>query len=588
MKRLHVFMLLTLLSAAGCGESANPVEPAAAEAGTPVTANAGDPASQANARFIVTLAPTARPAEVAAEHGVEPEFVYQTVLKGFAGVIGEVARAGLLKDARVVRVEKDQEVTVDGSVQPGATWGLDRVDQRASSLDGAYTYDYSGVGVTVYIVDTGIRYSHEEFAGRASPGFNVLYGDGSDCHGHGTHVAGTVAGSTYGVAKAAHLVSVRVLQCNGSGSLSGVIAGLDWIGRNATGPAVANMSLGGTASFTLDDAVERLVSNGVTTVVAAGNNNADACGYSPAGAASAITVGATTSSDTRSSFSNYGSCLDLFAPGSLITSSYYTSNDATSTMSGTSMASPHVAGAAALYLSEFPDASPAEVAAGLAARATHGVVANAQSGHADLLYTLGDGTTSPPPAPSNQAPSASFSFSCTDLSCVFTDGSSDADGSVAGWNWSFGDGATAADRSPTHVYPVGGSYQVTLRVTDDIGATATTSQQVTVQTASTNAPPTPGFNASCDGLWCSFSDASVDGDGQVVSWTWDFGDGSTQSFAEAPASPTHAYTEPGSFDVRLTVTDDDGASATTTRAVTVAGITLTVAAGKDKGRHLLQ
>ena len=315
---------------------------------------------------------------------------YATVLDGFSGELSDDAVEQVRSHPDVAYVEADQEVTASATQSP-ATWGLDRIDQRALPLTNSYTYDRTGSGVTAYIIDTGIRATHNEFGGRVTAGATAI-NDGrgsSDCNGHGTHVAGTVGGSTYGVAKAVTLVPVRVLDCNGSGSTSGVIAGVDWVtSHHTSGPAVANMSLGGGVSTTLDNAVSRSISDGVTYAVAAGNENTNACNGSPARVGSALTVGSTTSSDARSSFSNYGSCVDLFAPGSSITSAWWTSNTATNTISGTSMASPHVAGAAALYLQGHPTASPSTVSSAINGGATTGVVSNAGTGSPNrLLYS---------------------------------------------------------------------------------------------------------------------------------------------------------------------------------------------------------
>ena len=270
-------------------------------------------------------------------------------------------------------VEQSQvySITVD---QSNATWGLDRIDQQNLPLNTTYTYAYTAGNVHAYIIDTGIRLSHNEFGGRATWGANFAGGKSDDCNGHGTHVAGTVGGATYGVAKAVKLVAVKVLGCSGSGTTRGVIDGIEWVADNALKPAVANMSLGGGASNALDQAVNNAVGSGVTFAVAAGNSGANACNYSPARAASAITVGATTSTDARASWSNFGSCLDIFAPGSGITSAWKNSNSATKTISGTSMASPHVAGVAALYLAAFPNASTSSVAGALTSNATTGKV----------------------------------------------------------------------------------------------------------------------------------------------------------------------------------------------------------------------
>jgi len=280
----------------------------------------------------------------------------------------------LRTDPHVQYVEQVQEYSVDAT-QLNATWGLDRIDQDNLPLNSTYTYSNTGAGVRAYIIDTGIRTTHSEFGGRATFGVNYAGGKNDDCHGHGTHVAGTVGGTTYGVAKAVQLIAVKVLNCAGSGSTTGVVSGINWVKQDATTSAstVANMSLGGGVSATIDAAVTSAVSAGITFAVAAGNSNADACNYSPARVPSAITVGATTSTDQRASYSNFGNCLDIFAPGSSITSAWKNSNTATNTISGTSMASPHVAGVAALYLQANPGAAPLTVRNALVNAATSNV-----------------------------------------------------------------------------------------------------------------------------------------------------------------------------------------------------------------------
>ncbi|GAB2501582.1 S8 family peptidase [Lysobacter humi (ex Lee et al. 2017)] len=345
------------------------------------------PAGVARAQGLAIAAESAA-VDLAARHGGGVNHVFRNALQGFVLKGDERVVARMLKDPRVAFIEEDAVVSVNAT-QSGATWGLDRVDQRDRPLNGTYIYDYTGAGVRAYIIDTGILANHSQFGGRVSSGYTAINdGRGSnDCNGHGTHVAGTVGGSTYGVAKSVTLVPVRVLGCNGSGTNSGVIAGIDWVRTNHVKPAVANMSLGGGASSAVDTAVNNLNAAGVTVVVAAGNDNSNACNYSPARASGAYTVGSTTNTDARSSFSNYGTCVDIFAPGSSITSAWYTSTSATNTISGTSMASPHVAGAAALYLQRSPSASPATVKSWLTNNATTGRVSGENGSPDRLLYS---------------------------------------------------------------------------------------------------------------------------------------------------------------------------------------------------------
>lgn len=334
-----------------------------------------------------------------ARYGGTATAVWQHALHGFALRGSAETAAKIAGDPRVAYVQQDEVIAVATTQSPSPSWGLDRIDQRDHPLDNSYTYSTTASTVHAYVIDTGIRTTHVDFGGRAVFAANFT-GDGvnTDCNGHGTHVAGTLGGTTFGVAKGVRLVAVKVLNCAGSGSVSGVISGVNWVAQHAVRPAVANISLSGNASQPLDDAVTGAINTGVTFTVAAGNNNGNACLYSPARAAEALTVSATTNgaSSARSAVitdpllvpANFGTCVVVFAPGGKIPSDSSTSDTATTTMSGTSMAAPHVAGAAALFLSAHPDATPTGVTNAIIAAATPNAVANAGSGSPNrLLFT---------------------------------------------------------------------------------------------------------------------------------------------------------------------------------------------------------
>jgi len=365
-------------------------------------------APSATGTWIVTLRAEADPATTAGplarQHGGSVGHVYQHALNGFSFRGSAAAASALARNPMVTFVEADAEVWLDAT-QTGATWGLDRIDQRTLPLSGTYTYNTTGAGVTAYVIDSGILTSHSEFGTRASVGIDLVgTNGGQDCNGHGTHVAGTIGGETYGVAKAITLRAVRVFDCTGGSTWETIIAGIDWVIANhqAGQPAVANMSLGGGASSSVDTATNNLINDGVATAVAAGNGDflgrqANACNSSPARVPAAMTISATNSSDAKVSWANYGDCVDWFAPGVSIKSAWYTSTTATNTISGTSMATPHTAGVAALYLQANPTASPAAVRNALYDATTKGVVTSSSTANNHLLYSLVTGGGTEPP-----------------------------------------------------------------------------------------------------------------------------------------------------------------------------------------------
>ena len=411
----------------------------------------------------------------------------------------EVAR--LRNNPKVLFVELDQPVYALDTQNPSPSWGLDRLDQRTLPLDSVFTAADKGVGVDAYIVDTGILSTHTDFAGRMSTGYSAIsdVNGTNDCNGHGTHVAGTTAGTTYGIAKSATLIPVRVLDCTGSGTFSGVIAGLDWIvGHHVAGkPAVANMSLGGGASSSVDLAVQNVISDGVVMAVAAGNDGLNACNYSPARAANAITVGSTTSTDARSSFSNIGTCVDIFAPGSGITSAWIGSTTATNTISGTSMATPHVAGVAAVLFGRYPTSTPAQIATMLRNSATPNIVASAGTGSPNYLLYL-DPVGGAIVAPTPVAPSAPTGITITpssgSLSVGFTAGAAGTS-PITSYQYSLDGGSWLPRQTGTTASPIvitgltnGTTYLVSIRA---ISLDGTGAASVPVSTTIPSGPAAP-------------------------------------------------------------------------------------------------
>ncbi len=379
--------VLPLVAFAACADHGS--EPVAATVEAPLLSMSGAVEGQ----YIVVLREGANARSVAAVAGVSPRFVYSAALNGFAAGLNPGQVTALRNNPNVAYIEQDA-VVQHAVTQTGATWGLDRTDQVNLPLSTTFSYTATGSGVHAYIIDTGIKLAHAEFTGRIGNGYDAVTagGNADDCNGHGTHVAGTTGGTVYGIAKLVTLHPVRVLSCSGSGTNAGVIAGMDWVTANHVKPAVANMSLGGGASTATDDAVNRMIDAGVATVVAAGNGNIigrqdNACKYSPARVPNAITIGATTSTDAKTSWSNYGNCVDFFAPGASITSAWYTSNTATNTISGTSMAAPHVAGVAALFLQGSPNATAQQVRDALYAKTTKGKVTSSSTANNHLLFS---------------------------------------------------------------------------------------------------------------------------------------------------------------------------------------------------------
>jgi len=458
MVRRSLLLGLLLLSAACAGENSTP---------TPV----GSEAISAAKRYIVVLndTPQAGPAmaaSVARSQNITPVRVYQHVLPGFVATLDAAQLAALTSDSRVRYIEEDGIMSIATTQTAPPNWGLDRIDQKNLPLNNSYTFLRTGAGVHFYDIDTGLNLGHADLAGRIGAGDDEI-GDGNgvnDCNGHGTHTATTAAGTTFGVAKAMIVHPVRVLDCSGSGSTSGVIAGIDWVTANHISPAVANMSLGGPPDPALDQAVAASVAAGVVYSVSAGNSNASACTQSPAREPSAITTGATNKTDKRAAFSNFGTCLDIFAPGVAITAGWIGSSTATNTISGTSMAAPHVAGVAGLYLEANPTATPAQVTSAILTNATLNKVVNPGAGSANrLLYMgfIGGGG-------GNQAPVADFTFSCNASHVCNFDGSSSTDDvGIVSYVWKRGNGTQLGTGvTLTQTFPGTGNFVISLTVTD--------------------------------------------------------------------------------------------------------------------------
>jgi len=548
------FIAVTALGFGLAACSDMPVAPSVRDV-APTTASLvrGDNGVPIAGRYIVRFSDTeqdvdGRANKIATKHAGKITHLYRSAIKGMALQLSDSAAAALRAEPGVLSVEQDQTMSINVT-QTGATWGIDRIDQRTLPLSGTYVYNADGTGVTVYIIDTGINFTHSEYSGRAFTGIDEVTAGGTatDCNGHGSHVSGTVGGTTYGVAKRVKLVAVRVLDCSGSGSTSGVIAGIDWVTaqKNASPsvPSAANMSLGGGFSATLNQAVTNSVTAGVVYAIAAGNSSADACNYSPASAPTAITVGATDITDTFASFSNFGSCVDINAPGVNITSAWIGSTTATNTISGTSMATPHVAGTIALYLQGNPTATASQVDAALKANASTTPV---PSGTTNKFLYSGFIAAAPQP------PVANFTSSCAGLACTF-DGSSTSALATATYGWTYGDGATGTGVTSSHTYAAAGTYSVTLTVTDANG----TSSKTSTVTVSVAVAPVASFTKSCTSRNCTF-DASASTN--ATSYSWTFGDGTTGT----GVTVSHTFGRNRSYTVTLTATGAGGSSSSST------------------------
>ncbi|PSL52557.1 subtilisin family serine protease [Saccharothrix carnea] len=404
------------------------------------------------------------------KYGGQVRVAWQHALNGFHATMSAAQARRLAADPRVAFVQADLPISIN-AVQPNPpSWGLDRIDQRDLPLDSAYNYSTTAGNVRAYIIDTGIRTSHSDFGGRATWGTNTVDTNNTDCNGHGTHVAGTVGGTAHGVAKGVQLIAVKVLNCAGSGTTAGVVNGVNWVTQNAVKPAVANMSLGGGVDTALDTAVRNSIAAGITYAVASGNSNANACNYSPARVAEALSVNASANTDARASFSNWGTCTDLFAPGQNITSAWMTNDTSTNTISGTSMASPHVAGAAALYLADNPTATPPTVNAAIVAAATADKVTSPGTGSPNKLLFTGTATPGGPTVtnPGNRSTvvgtAVSLQLSATGGTAPYT---FSATGLPAGLSIS---SSGLISGTPTTV----GTYSVTATATDSASRTGST------------------------------------------------------------------------------------------------------------------
>lgn len=508
-------------------------------------------------------------------------FVYEHAVRGFAADLSDAAIERLRRNPNVEVIQQDGIIKLDATQAPTPSWGLDRIDQANLPLNNSYTYPNTGTGVHFYGIDTGIlggingaAGAHNEFTGRMSSGFDAITsgGNANDCNGHGSHTASTVAGTVYGVAKTATLHPVRVLNCAGSGSFAQVVAGINWVtGDHNAHPgqlSVANMSLGGSGDVATDNAVRASIAAGVVYSLSSGNSSTDGCGQSPGRTLEGLTVNASDITDRHASFSNGGPCTDLYAPGVNITGAWIGSTSATNTISGTSMAAPHVAGVAALYLAANGATPVATVNTAIINAATSNKITNIPAfvgvtpNKLLNMQFIGGG-------PSNVPPVAAFTYSCVGLTCTFTSTSTDSDGTITAFAWKTANGttiSTASSFSRTFAAPT--TVNLTLMVTDNAGASTSITQQIVVTGGGSNVPPVASYTYSCVAAThtCTFTSTSTDSDGTIASYNWKNAGGTT---VNTNSSFSKTFPSARTLTLALTVTDNGGASHTVSQSVTV-------------------